>query len=53
MNNGFSRSFTLLEDFAQDAVRTPPARTDSLTDYLDRSLTILGRTVKNQNWRVE
>lgn len=45
-HNSFSRSFTLLEELVKDANCTPPLRADSLTEYLDRSLTVLGEQPK-------
>ena len=51
----FRHSRTVIEQLARDAARTPPADGDSSLQYVDRSLTILGRTfdIHNQRMRQE
>ena len=43
----FTHSVTVMEQLARDAARTPPSEEDSAFGYLDRSLTILGRSFDN------
>lgn len=49
MTHVFTRSSRVIRQLAQDAARTPPADEDLPFDYIDKSLTILGRTFDIQN----
>lgn len=55
MTLGFRHSRTVIEQLARDGARTPPTDEDKSLQYVDRSLTILGRTfdVHNQRMRQE
>jgi len=44
MTHSFSRSSTVIKQLARDTARTPPSSEDPPLEYIDRSLTILGRT---------
>ncbi|MCJ1245701.1 hypothetical protein MMC30_002905 [Trapelia coarctata] len=53
MDYEFSRSCVVMEQLAKNIIRTPPSEVDPPFEYLDRSLTILGRTFGVHNQRME
>lgn len=49
----FKRSLVVMGELAQDTARTPPSEDDPPLEYIDRSLTILGRTVDANNQKLQ
>ena len=49
MTQTFTRSSRVIQKLAQDGARTPPSDEDPPFDYVDKSLTILGRTFDLQS----
>ena len=52
MDYKFSHSLVVLRQLARDTARTPPSEEDSPFEYVDRSLTILGRTFEMHGERM-
>jgi len=48
----FTRSYAVINQLAGDSARTPPSEGDSPFGYVDRSLTILGRTFDTYSQRI-
>ena len=48
----FERSLVVIDQLAQDAARTPPPEDEPPFEYVDRSLTILGRTFDTYNQKI-
>jgi len=48
----FTRSYAVIKQLAGDSARTPPSEGDSPFGYVDRSLTILGRTFDTHSQRI-
>ncbi|KAL2040405.1 hypothetical protein N7G274_006848 [Stereocaulon virgatum] len=52
MEYKFKHSLVVMGQLARDTARTPPSEDDSPLEYVDRSLTILGRTFDAYNQRM-
>ena len=52
MEHQFKHSLVVMGQLAKDTARTPPSEDDPPFEYLDRSLTILGRTFDANNERM-
>lgn len=52
MEFSFKHSLVVMGQLAQDAARTPPSEDDPPLEYVDQSLTILGRTFDTHNQRI-
>lgn len=52
MEFNFKRSLVVMGQLAQDAARTPPDENGPPLEYVDRSLTILGRTFETYDQRM-
>ena len=53
MDYKFKHSLVVMGQLAQDTARTPPSEDDPPLEYVDRSLTILGRTFDAYNQRMQ
>ena len=53
MDYKFKHSLVVMGQLAQNTARTPPSEDDSPLEYIDRSLTILGRTFDAHNQRMQ
>lgn len=49
----FTRSLVMMGRLAQSTARTPPAEDNPLFEYVDRSLTILGRTLDTYDQKIQ
>ncbi|KAI9808023.1 MAG: hypothetical protein M1827_007548 [Pycnora praestabilis] len=52
MEFNFKRSLVVMGQLAQDAARTPPSEDEPPLEYVDQSLTILGRTFETYNQKI-
>lgn len=52
MEFNFRPSLVVMGQLAQDAARTPPSEDEPPLEYVDRSLTILGRTFETYNQKI-
>ena len=53
MDYRFKHSLVVMGQLAQDTARTPPSEDDPPLEYVDRSLSILGRTFDAYNQRMQ
>ncbi len=53
MGSTFTQSRTIVEELARERARTLPSKAYSSHEYIDRSLTILGRTTQAQSQRID
>lgn len=53
MDFKFSRSLVVMGQLARETARTPPAEDNPPLEYVDRSLTVLGRTFDTHNQKIQ
>ena len=53
MDYRFTRSLVVMGKLAREAARTPPPEEDSPFEYIDQSLTILGRTFDRHDQKIQ